>query len=117
MGTNIRDLNGNTAFIFDPNDPKTLDYQGAKFVSDLKYVFENAGPAAQEYLNENMGKYAEPYGGLMGWRTTLNARITNDLQLYKNHRLQINIDIFNVLNLLNKEKGGFWNYPSRNCIK
>ena len=60
MGTNIRDLNGNTAFIFDPNDPKTLDYQGAKFVSDLKYVFENAGPAAQEYLNENMGKYAEP---------------------------------------------------------
>ncbi|MGI8580780.1 MAG: TonB-dependent receptor [Chitinophagaceae bacterium] len=117
MGTNIRDLNGNTAFIFDPNDPKTLDYQGAKFVSDLKYVFENAGPAAQEYLNENMGKYAEPYGGLMGWRTSLNARITNDLQIYKNHRLQINIDAFNVLNLLNKDKGGFWNYPFQELYK
>ncbi len=59
-----------------------------------------------------MGKYAEPYGGLMGWRTSLNARLTNDLQLYKKHRLQINIDIFNVLNLLNKEKGGFFIFSS-----
>ncbi len=53
----------------------------------------------------------------MGWRTSLNARLTNDLQLYKNHRLQINIDIFNVLNLLNKEKGGYWNYPFQELYK
>lgn len=117
MGTNIRDLNGNTAYIFDPNDPKTLDYQGAQFVSDLKFVLENAGPAAQKYLKENMGKYAEPYGGLMGWRTSLNARITNDLPIYKNNRLQLNIDVFNVLNLLDKDNGGFWNYPFQELYK
>jgi hypothetical protein len=117
MGTNIRDQNGNTAYIFDPNDPKTLDYQGAQFVTDLKFVLQNAGPAAQEYLKENMGKYAEPYGGLMGWRRALNARITNDLPIYKNHRLQLNIDVFNVLNLLDKKEGGFWNYPFQELYK
>ncbi len=117
MGTNIRDLNGNTAYIFDPNNPATADYQGDKFVTDLKYVLDNAGPAAQKYLRENMGQYAEPYGGLMGWRTSLNARITNDIPLYKNQRLQINIDVFNVLNLIDKEKGGFWNYPFQELYK
>ncbi len=117
MGTNIRDFNGHTAYIFDPNDPKTLDYQGQKFVDDLKFVLNNAGPAAKEYLKENMGKYAEPYGGLMGWRSSLNARITNDISIYKNHRLQLNIDVFNVINLLDKDKGGFWNYPFQELYK
>ncbi|HVK97536.1 MAG TPA: carboxypeptidase regulatory-like domain-containing protein [Flavisolibacter sp.] len=111
MGTNIRDQNGNTAYIFDPNDPKTLQFQGQKFVDDLKFVLQNAGPAAQKYLNENMGKYAEPYGGLMGWRSQLNARITNDIAIYKNQRLQLNFDVFNALNLIDPSKGGFWNYP------
>ncbi len=117
MGTNIRDFNGHTAYIFDPNDPKTLDYQGQKFVDDLKFVLDNAGSAAKEYLKENMGKYAEPYGGLMGWRSSLNARITNDIAIYKNHRLQLNIDVFNVLNLIDQDKGGYWNYPFQELYK
>ena len=111
MGTNIRELRGYAAYIFDPSDPQTLEYQGAQFVDDLQYVFDNAGPAAQEYLRENIGQYAQPNGGLMGWRTTLNARITNEIKLYENHRLVLNIDAFNILNLLNSEWGGYWNYP------
>lgn len=117
MGTNIRDFNGHTAFIFNPDDPKTLEYQGQKFVDDLKFVLANAGPGAQKYLRENMGRYAEPYGGLMGWRSTLNARITNDIPIYKNQRLQLNFDVFNLINLIDKDKGGFWNYPFQNLYK
>ncbi len=111
MGTNIRELNGYSAYIFDPNDPQTLAYQGAQFVEDLTYVLENAGPAAQDYLRDNMGQYAQPNGGLMGWRTSLNARITNEINIYKDHKLVINIDAFNVLNLIKADWGGYWNYP------
>lgn len=117
MGTNIRDLNGYSAYIFNPNAPETVSFQGEQFVQDLKTVFQTAGPAAQKYLNDNIGQYAQPYGGLMGWRTTLNARINNDIQLYKNHKLIINIDAFNVLNLLNKSWGGYWNYPFQELYK
>lgn len=111
MGTNIRDQNGNTAYIFNPDDPNTLAYQGQQFVDDLKFVLANAGPAAQKYLKDNTGRYAEPYGGLMGWRSTLNARITSDIKIYKTSRLQLNLDAFNILNLVNKDWGGYFNYP------
>jgi hypothetical protein len=117
MGTNIRELRGYAAYIFDPNDPRTLEFQGQKFVDDLKFVMTNAGPAAQKYLKDNIGKYAQPNGGLMGWRTTLNARITNDIVLYKQHRLVLNIDCFNVLNLIKSDWGGYWNYPYEELYK
>lgn len=117
MGSNIRDLNGYTAYIFDPNDPETVKFQGEQFVDDLNYVFENAGPEAQQYLNDNKGQYAKPNGGLMGWRTTINARVTNEINLYKNHKLVLNFDVFNVANLINKAWGGYYNYPFQELYK
>lgn len=66
MGTNIRKLRGYSAYVFSPDDPKTLEFQGAKFVEDMKYVLANAGPSTKEYLEKNMSQYAQPNGGLMG---------------------------------------------------
>jgi hypothetical protein len=107
MGTNIRDLNGYTAYIFDPKDPNTLALQGEQFVQDLQYVFDNTSPEARKYLNNNIGKYAQPNGGLMGWRGDLNVRVTNEIQLYKEHHLLLNFDCFNVLNLVKPTWGGY----------
>jgi hypothetical protein len=109
MGTDIRELRGYAAYIYDPYDPATASTQGDKFTQDLQYVFENASPESVKYLKDNIGQYAQANGGLMGWRTDLNVRITNELPIYKDHKLILNFDCFNVLNLINPEWGGFHN--------
>lgn len=43
----------------------------------------------------------------MGWRTDLNVRIINEIPLYKEHKLLLNLDCFNVMNLINAEWGGY----------
>lgn len=109
MGTDIREQRGYASYIFDPNSPATAETQGEDFVNDLQYVFNNASPQAVAYLRENIGKYAQPNGGLMGWRSDLNLRITNEIPLYKDHKLLLNLDCFNALNLINPEWGGYRN--------
>lgn len=109
MGTDIRELRGYAAYIYDPDDPETAQIQGEKFVEDLRFVFNNAAPEAVEYLEENIGRYAQPNGGLKGWSTDLNLRITNEITLFGNHKLLLSMDCFNALNLINKDWGGYHN--------
>nr|WKN36158.1 carboxypeptidase regulatory-like domain-containing protein [Tunicatimonas sp. TK19036] len=108
-GSKVRELNGFAAYIFDPYDPQTAALQGEEFAQDLQFVFENASPEAQEYLKENVGTYAQPYGGLKPWRTDLNVRLTQDIPVHKNHNLTFNIDVFNFLNLVDPSWGGTHN--------
>lgn len=108
-GAKIREGYGFTAYIFDPYDPQTVELQGEQFAQDLQYVFENAAPEAREYLEENIGQYAQPNGGIMPWRTDVNIRLTQEINFFKDHNLLFNIDCFNFLNLINKEWGGYHN--------
>ena len=108
-GSKVREGTGFTAFIFDPYDPQTAALQGEQFAEDLRFVFENASPEAQEYLKDNVGTYAQPNGGLKAWTTELNLRFTQDIDLFEGHSLIFNIDCFNFLNLLNPEWGGYHN--------
>lgn len=108
-GTNIRSQTGYTAYIYDPYDPQTAEIQGEQFAEDLRYVFENASPEAQEFLRESVGSYATPNGGMRPWRTDLNIRVNQELPIFKNHKLLLNLDCFNVLNLINSDWGGFHN--------
>jgi len=60
------------------------------------------------YLKENRGNYCERNGARMPFESYLDARITQDFYINagkSKHTLQLTLDIFNVLNLLNKEWG------------
>jgi hypothetical protein len=108
-GSKIRELIGYTAFIFDPDDPQTAALQGEQFAADLKWLFENTSPEARKYLEASRGQYARPNGGLRPWMPESNLRILQEIELYKNHKLTLNFDCFNLLNLINPEWGGYHN--------
>ncbi|MEM1135414.1 MAG: carboxypeptidase regulatory-like domain-containing protein [Bacteroidota bacterium] len=108
-GSKVREGTGFAAYIFDPYDPQTIALQGEQFANDLQFVFENTSPEAREYLQDNIGQYAKPNGGLRPWNTEMNIRVVQEIPLYKEHKLTLNLDIFNFLNLLNTEWGGFHN--------
>jgi hypothetical protein len=108
-GTRIREEVGYAAFVFDPDDPMTRELQGDRFVEDLHYVLENAHPNAAKYLRDSFGTYATPFGGINPWRTTLDLRLTNEIRLGGTHRVMLNVDAFNLLNLISDSRGGFEN--------
>jgi hypothetical protein len=105
-GTRIREEVGYAAFIFDPDDPRTRELQGDQFVEDMKHVLGNAHPNAVQYLRENFGRYATPNGGINPWRSDVNVRVSNELRLLGRHRVLVNLDVFNLLNLLDESWGG-----------
>ncbi len=57
------------------------------------------------YLRENRGSYAERNGGRTPWNHQLDAKFVLNIPLKNNDNLQVSFDVFNVLNLLNKNWG------------
>ncbi|HUF13970.1 MAG TPA: TonB-dependent receptor [Longimicrobiales bacterium] len=61
-----------------------------------------------DYLSENRGRIAERFGGVNPWYSTLDLRVLQDIVLAAggtDHRLQVNLDVLNVANLLNSDWG------------
>ena len=90
-------------FIFDVNDPNLTN----EFRSDYKELLENTSDEYREYLNENMGGFAEPFGGLNPFRTTWDMSLSKTFSFKNDRNLTFRMDVFNVLNLLNKDWGGY----------
>lgn len=57
------------------------------------------------YLRSNRGKYAARNGARTPWNHQLDAKFSYRLPLAKQQQLEISLDVFNVLNLLNKDWG------------
>ncbi len=97
---------GNTndlAYIYDPNDSKTP----ANIASGMQTLLQKTSPQYRQYLLDNMGRFAENNGGLMPWRFMWNMSIAKSISIDKKQKLNFRADIFNVLNLLNHEWGGY----------
>ncbi len=109
--TNVSGLPGEheyPAYVFDPDDSDTPD----QIAEDMEYVLENTSERFREYLQRNMGEYATPNGGISPWEPELDLRITQEFDLPLDsygEELILNVDIFNVPNLLNSEWGGEYN--------
>ena len=58
-----------------------------------------------DYLRENRGNYAERNGGRTPWNHQLDAKFVLNIPFKNNDNLQVSFDVFNVLNLLNKNWG------------
>ncbi len=59
---------------------------------------------SNDYLRENRGNYAERNGAKTPWNHQLDAKFVYNLPL-KRKNLQITLDVFNVLNLINRNWG------------
>ena len=58
-----------------------------------------------DYLKENRGKYTQRNGGRTPWNKSVDLRINHNLSLKSGNRIQFQLDVFNVLNLLNSNWG------------
>lgn len=103
-----QDVNGDRnsndlAYIYDPADPKTP----ADIRDGMITLLEKTSPEFREYLMDNMGKIAADNGGLMPWRHSWNMSLSKEFRIVKEQKLQVRLDLFNVLNLFNYKWGGY----------
>lgn len=104
-GSGVRSNDFYAAYIWDPEDPRTLELQGQQFVDDLRYVLDNAHPDAVAYLEKNMGTFAKPHQGLQPWIFETNVRIQGGF-LVRQQRLTVSLDIYNLANFLSPGREG-----------
>jgi hypothetical protein len=91
------------AYIYDPNNPSTPAYlrdaiQGILNNPDVEQH-------AKDYITNSFGKVAERNGGINGFYGVFDIRLAKRLNTFKKQNVELSMDIFNVANLLNKNKG------------
>ncbi|MBX9784305.1 MAG: carboxypeptidase regulatory-like domain-containing protein [Chitinophagaceae bacterium] len=94
----------------DRNDIRLVDYtlNGQLYTADQQWNDLNNLISNDKYLNSRRGQYAERNGMRTPWVHQLDLKILHEFKLSKsNHQksLQLSLDIFNVLNLINNSWG------------
>jgi hypothetical protein len=90
----------------DQSDIRLVDigsYTAAQQWQDLNSLIEN-----DKYLKTRRGQYAERNALRTPWNHELDMKLMHEFKLSKTnkqHSLQLSLDVFNVLNLLNNEWG------------
>lgn len=100
--------NKDLSFIF---DPATCP---ASMREDLQYVYEHTSPQYRRFLEENKGKFAPNNGGLHPFRFKLDVSIAKTFAINKKYFIDLRVDIFNLLNLLNYKWGGYYYVSNTN---
>lgn len=65
-----------------------------------------------KYLDDNRGDYVERNGAKTPWNHQLDMKIEFGKYLFKNNRVAVSLDIFNVLNLMNRNWGNLVFVPN-----
>lgn len=97
-------VNGNDlAYVFDPNAASTP--QAIKDGINTLLSNPDIDEGFKTYVKESYGKVAERNGGINGFYGTWDLRMSKKIKTFKTQALELSVDVFNVANLLNKEKG------------
>ena len=94
----------------DQSDIRLANYtlNGALYTADQQWNDLNNFIDGDKYLKTRRGQYAERNGLRIPWNNELDIKLMHEFKLSKKHKeqsLQISLDIFNVLNLLNNSWG------------
>ncbi len=107
-------LNNDLAFVYDPNDAKTPDAI-KKGILDLLNN-PDADKSIKDYINSSLGKIAKRNGGVNPFYTTLDVRLIKAITTLKNQNIELSADVFNFMNLLNREGGRNNNRGNTNLL-
>ncbi|MET4569066.1 TonB-dependent receptor [Rhodanobacter soli] len=115
------DANGDSVSGWDPayipaiNDPKVAYAAGTS--QQLIDQFQ-AFLASEKYLNAHRGQIANRNGARTAWVNELDMSFSQELPgIFKGNKGELRLDVYNFLNLLNKDWGQVSNtgiYPTRN---
>lgn len=92
------------------NDIRLVDYvvKGQLYTAAQQWNDLNNLISSDKYLNSRRGKYAERNGLRTPWNHQLDMKIMHEFKFNganKQHSLQVSLDVFNVLNLINNNWG------------
>ncbi len=87
-------------------DPNTLvqynPYEG------FNLMLASTSPEYREYINANRGKFADFNGGIQPWSYNTNLSLIKEFSFGETrHKLNVRMDIFNILNLFDYKEGSF----------
>jgi len=94
----------------DQNDIKLIDYtlNGQLYTASQQWNDLNTLISGDKYLSTRRGQYAERNGLHTPWNHELDMKLMHEFKLGKTNSkqsLQISLDVFNVLNLINNDWG------------
>ncbi|TYP90271.1 carboxypeptidase family protein [Sphingobacterium allocomposti] len=91
------------AFIFDYTNPNTPE----NIRNGLQAILDNpeASQSMKDFIINSAGKIAERNGGVNGFFGTVDLRVAKEFKFYKTHGFEVSAEIFNFMNMLNKEWG------------
>ncbi len=65
----------------------------------------NAFIEQDPYMSRHRGEYMEKYGALSPWRARIDVKLTQTLKITKTHRLEFNLNVINLPNLMDENWG------------
>lgn len=108
-------LRNELAYIFDPNDPNTPQ----EITDGYNQILNDPDTpeSYKEYLRESFGSFAERNAGKNPFRAIVDLRLQKRFDLPNTkHGLELSADVFNFMNLLNKEWGRTNDYGRTNNL-
>ncbi|WP_420154062.1 TonB-dependent receptor [Siphonobacter sp.] len=107
-------LTNDLAYVFDPNNPTTPENvrQG---MSDLLNN-PSVDQSVKNYIKSSLGKVAERNGGINPFATTVDLRLNKAFKLTEGQKLEFSADVFNFMNVLNREWGRNYNRGNTNLL-
>lgn len=97
-------LSNEIAYIFDPNNPSTPQ----NIIDGYNEILNNpeTPEGFKEYLRNSFGSFAERNGGKNPFRAIVDLRLLKSFKIPKTKQaLELSADVFNFMNVLNKEWG------------
>lgn len=91
------------AYVYDPNAASTPQY----IKDGINAILNNdrVEKSAKDYIRRSYGKIAERNGGENPFYGVFDLRIIKKIKTFKGQYFEISADLFNVANLLDKNKG------------
>lgn len=105
-GTSLSNINDLAYIPKDVNDIILVNDAGTTLAkTDAAYTQLEAFINGDDYLKEHRGHMSERSGPREPWAHSIDMRLSQDIPVLWGHKIQITIDILNVLNLLKSDWG------------
>lgn len=91
------------AYIFDYNNPNTPE----NIRTGLQAILDNpeASQSLKDVIVDYAGRIAERNAGVNGFFGTIDLRVAKKFAMHKTHAIEISADVFNLLNMFDREWG------------
>ncbi|MBS7564939.1 TonB-dependent receptor [Mucilaginibacter sp. Bleaf8] len=100
------------AYVYNPNDANVA----ANLRTGVQAILDNpnASESLKDYVRKSIGKVAERNGGVNGFYGQWDVRIAKRFKTFNKQYVEFSADLFNVVNLFNKNKGVIKNLGNQN---